>query len=167
MHAFGKGRGRLARGQVRPLHLTELLGHARVYVDRGIDHNWKEERLIIRHVQRAAGCEIPFAAKISLYSRLRVCRDDWHEQRAFLDLSADRRIPGVAPAQRALVEPYVEAHCAQGIANAPRGLRILRGVAKENSSLGSTHAGSNRTSSLPPWRPGLPCLGARAALIVT
>jgi hypothetical protein len=53
------------------------------------------------------------APEAALLARLRAGRDDRHEQRAFLDLPADRRIPRVAAAQLALVEPDVEA-CSTG-----------------------------------------------------
>ncbi|HEY5307760.1 MAG TPA: hypothetical protein VIK97_04570, partial [Casimicrobiaceae bacterium] len=53
--------------------------------------------------------EFPLQTEIPLFAGLRVGRDDRHEQRTFLDLSANGRIPGVAPAQLALVEPHLEA----------------------------------------------------------
>ena len=54
-----------------------------------------------------------------------------HVRCPVLDLLPDFVIPGIAPAQLALVEPNLDARRRQRIANALRRLGILRGVAPE------------------------------------
>ena len=51
---------------------------------------------------------------------------------ARLDLLADRDVPRIATPQLALVEPDLDAGCPERLADAPRRLRILRGVAQEH-----------------------------------
>ncbi len=125
MHAFDKSARRIARGQVHPLHVPEFLRHACVHVNRGVDHHRQQERLVVCHVQRSVHRQVPFAAEVTFLARLRVRRNHRHEERAFLDLPADRCVPRVAPAQRTLVEPDVEARCPQRVADAPGSLRVL------------------------------------------
>src|SRR6185437_15802047 len=64
--------------------------------------------------------------------------------------AADRRIPRVAPAQRALVEPHLDTHRLQRVADVPRGLGILRRVAQEDRSRGTAHAGVTGKSCVRP-----------------
>jgi hypothetical protein len=71
-------------------------------------------------------------AEVTLQTRLRVGGNDRHEQRAFAYSPADQLIPGVPAAQLAMIEPDLEAGLAQCIADARRGLGVLRGVAQEN-----------------------------------
>jgi hypothetical protein len=125
MHAFDEDPRPPASGQVRPLHVPEFLGHAGVDIDRGVDHHRQQECLVVGHVKRSVHRQIPFAAEVTFLARLRVGRDHGHKQRALLDLPADRRIPRVAPPQRTLVEPDVQAYCAQRVADAPGSLRVL------------------------------------------
>jgi hypothetical protein len=76
--------------------------------------------------------EPPFEAKISLCSLLRMRRDDWDKQGAFLDLLPYALVPGVTAPKLALVEPYFKSGPVQGPADAPGGLGILRGIAEED-----------------------------------
>ena len=78
----------------------------------------------MRHVQHAPRGEVPFAAEVTLGSRIGVRRDHRNEQRAVVDLLLDLRIPGVAPAQGVLVEPDVDARGPQGLADALGCLRM-------------------------------------------
>jgi hypothetical protein len=59
-------------------------------------------------------------------------RDEGHEQRALLDLLPDLRIPLVAAAQLALVEPHLNPETAQRLGDALRRVRVLVGVAQEH-----------------------------------
>jgi hypothetical protein len=63
-----------------------------------------------------------------------MARDDCNEQRAVLDLPADRLIPRIAAAQLALIKPDFDTSGAQGLANPVSRLGILRGVAEEYSA---------------------------------
>jgi hypothetical protein len=68
-----------------------------------------------------------------------VHRDNRYEQRTILDLPSDRAVPGIATAQFALIEPDIDTDCAQGFADALRGLSILGGVADENGLVAIIH----------------------------
>ena len=92
-------------------------------------------------VQRSGRPRASIPTGSSPRAGLRVGRDDRHEQRAVLDLPADRRIPRVAAAQRALVEPHLDAHRPQRVADASRGFGVLRCVAQEDRFRGTAHAG--------------------------
>jgi len=115
-----KAPGAASEGQVRPLHLPEFLGHAGGAVDHGVDDDRQQERPVVGHEVRAIDGEFPLQPESALFADLRDGRDDRHEQRAFLDLPADRRIPCVTPTKRTLVEPDIETHRAQRVAEAPR-----------------------------------------------
>jgi hypothetical protein len=77
---------------------------------------------------RALYSELPFQSEIPFGTRLRVGRDDRDEQGAIVDLSLDLAVPQLAAPQFALVEPNLNASCTECVANALRGLRILRSV---------------------------------------
>ena len=53
-----------------------------------------------------------------------------------MDLLLDLRIPGVAPAQFGLVEPYLDAGCPQGLANARDRFHVLGAVGEEDGTGG-------------------------------
>ena len=74
---------------------------------------------------RAINSELPFEPEIPFRSLVSVFRDDGKEERARLDLLADRLIPRITAAQLALVEPDFDARCAQGLANPPGRLLVL------------------------------------------
>jgi len=67
----------------------------------------------------------PDQPEIALYSRFRVCRDDRHEQSAFVDLLPDLAIPHVPASQLALVEPDLDAGGAERFANLFGSLDVL------------------------------------------
>jgi hypothetical protein len=56
-----------------------------------------------------------------------------------VDVLPDLTVPGITASQLGLVEPYFDAGGSERVANAPRGLRILRGVAQENGFRGLGH----------------------------
>jgi hypothetical protein len=92
----------------------------------------------------AVNGEFPFEPKIPFVAGVRVFRDHRNEQRATLDLLADRLIPGIAAAKFALIEPHLNACGADGLTETLGGLGVLGGVAEEDrvARLGqSTHAG--------------------------
>ena len=100
----------------------------------GVDDHRHEERLVVRHVQRASLTANSIRGESSLRcAGLCVGRDDRNEQRAFLDLPPDRRVPRVATAQLALVEPHVEAARARSASQMRRrGVSVLRCVTEKD-----------------------------------
>src|SRR5882672_10286983 len=81
---------------------------------------------------RTVDRELPLQSEIALGATLGVCGDDWNHQCAGLDLPADGRIPGIAAAQFALIEPNLDSRCAQRIADSGRGFGILLRVAQKH-----------------------------------
>ena len=97
----------------------------------------QDERYARREAHRALGGEFPLDAKVTLVPRLRVGRDEREEEHALLDLAPDLRVPLVALFESAIgVEPHLHACAPQSFADAPRGLRVLRGVAEEHGLVG-------------------------------
>src|SRR5215831_16853682 len=96
---------------------------------RTVNADRYEEHPALRHQVTTLLSESPFEPEVALRARLRGLRDDRDEQHAVLDLPPDSLIPRVAPAQFALVEPDINACCAQCIANLLCSLGILRGIA--------------------------------------
>jgi hypothetical protein len=80
---------------------------------------------------RAIDGEFPLAPEVTFLASLGRGRDDGDKQRAVADLLADLVVPRISAAQLALVEPDLDAARPQRLANAPRRLGILRGVAQE------------------------------------
>src|SRR5664279_2114319 len=85
--------------------------------------------------------EFPLQPEISLLAGLRGGRDDRQKERAFSDLPADRRVPGIASAQFALVKPHLDAGSTQRLADSACSIRVLRGVAQEYGFGRVAHAG--------------------------
>src|SRR4029077_10012446 len=127
---------RLATRKARPLPLPELLRYTCVGVRRSVDHDRQQERDAIGHIKGPADRQIPLAPEIPLCARLGAGRDDRQEQFAALDLPSDRRIPGIATAQLALVEPYLDPTLQQRIGNAARRLSVLGRGAQKNGLRG-------------------------------
>ena len=88
---------------------------------------------IVGHQVGAIDGQLPFQPEVALAARLGVRGDDGNEQGAVVDLLADRVVPRVPAAQLALVEPDLDPGAAQRLADPPRGLGILRGIAQEDS----------------------------------
>src|SRR5688572_1142518 len=122
-----------------PLPLSKAIRDTRDRLRRFVDHYGHHERLIVGHVERALYSQVPLATEISFAARVRVSRDDRNEQRAVLDLLADRCIPGISPAQLTLVEPNLDSGCTQRSTEARCGIRVLRGVAQEDCLGGLAH----------------------------
>src|SRR5215469_1117003 len=129
---------RLAAWKTRPLHFPELLGYARVSIARSVDHDRHQEGRVIGHVQCPADRQIPFAPEVPLFAAFSVGRDDRQKQPAVLDLPPDRSVPGLTPAQLALIEPDLEPALPQRIGNAARRLSVLGRVAQEYALRGGT-----------------------------
>jgi hypothetical protein len=77
--------------------------------------------------------QLPFQAEVAFGARVGVRGDDRHEQAAVMDLLADLVIPDIPAAQLALVEPHLDPGSPQRLADTPRRLGILRGIAQEHS----------------------------------
>jgi hypothetical protein len=121
------------------LHRAKLRRYFRVTIARTVDHDWQKKNLFIRHRVRALGGKFPFEPKITLEPRLRRRRNHRHKQRTRTDLSANLRIPLIAPDQLALVEPHLHVHGTQRLTDALHHFRVLRGVAQKNGFRGITH----------------------------
>src|ERR1700728_4051465 len=72
--------------------------------------------------------ELPFKPEVSLTTSVGVFRDHRHEQGAVLDLPSDRRIPGIAAPQLALVEPDLDSCFAECTGDTFRSRGVLRSV---------------------------------------
>jgi hypothetical protein len=75
--------------------------------------------------------ELPFEAKVAFVASLGVFGNYGDEERAGQYLAADRRVPRIATAKLALIEPDLDACGAQRVAQVLGDLRVLRSVAKE------------------------------------
>jgi hypothetical protein len=69
-------------------------------------------------------------------------RDNREEQRARLDLLFDRRVPDIAAAELALIEPDLDPCGAEARADPLCGVRVLGGVADKYGSLATLSGGS-------------------------
>ena len=134
-----KSRRRLAVRQRRPLQLPEAVGNPAVVVTRIVNDDRHQERFVGCNQVRAVDREFPLQPEITFGTIMRVVGNDRDEQRAGLDLPPDRRIPGIAAAQFAAVEPHLDAGIAQRRADARCGGRVLGCVAQENGRLRLGH----------------------------
>ena len=75
--------------------------------------------------------QAPLAAKVPLVAGFGARGYDGHEVIALADLLANLLIPGVAPAQLALVQPDLDAELRQRIADRSRGLTVFGCIAQE------------------------------------
>jgi len=112
--------------------LAESLGHARALLRRRIDHDRKQERPVVRHLQRAIHCQTPFKPEVTLAARLGVGGDDRHEQRAIADLLTDAVVPGISAAQLVTVEPGLEPGGGKPGGQALRRLLVVARVADKD-----------------------------------
>ncbi len=119
--------------QARPLYFPKPIRHPILLARCVIDHDRQQEGHIRRHQVTTVYGELPFKPKIPLTPGQRVFRYHRNEQGATLDLPPDRRIPDIAAAKCAPVEPNLYARCAQRTANAFSSFYILRGVADEHT----------------------------------
>ena len=147
--ALGESLRFLAPRQARPLPLAKSVGHPGRGIRSVVDHDRQQKGLVVGHQVRAVDREFPFQPEVTFAARLRVPRDDRDEERAFLDLLADRGIPRVAAAQLALIEPYDESRRAKRFADAPGGLAVLRRVAQENGLGRGAQRGSRTGDHVP------------------
>src|SRR6185312_10073107 len=88
-------------GDAQPMNRRERIRYLRILLPRVIDAHGHEERPAATHQVRALIGQPPFEAKVTLGARLRVARDDGHEERAIADLLADTLIPSISPAKLA------------------------------------------------------------------
>src|SRR5271165_1207950 len=100
---------------------------------------------------RSVDRELPFEPEVAFDTGARVHGYDRDEQVTGFDLSADFRIPGIAAAQFALVEPDLDGSGAQRCADSLRGLVVLRGVTEKDGARRFSHAGTTPAVS---WRAG-------------
>jgi hypothetical protein len=141
-HAFAKGGRRRTLGQPSPLHLEERVWHVRAVVFGPIQNNRHQKRLSPGHEVRALLRQAPLEAKVTFESPLRVGRNDWHEQGAFIDLPANALVPNVATNQFALVKPNFDSSRMQGLTDTFGRLRVLRGIAEEDGPMGGPDLGA-------------------------
>jgi len=85
----------------------------------------------VSHQVGAINGELPFEAKVAFVASLCVFGNYGDEERAGQYLAADRRVPRIAAAQLALVEPYLDTGLAQGVAQLQCSLGVLGRVAQE------------------------------------
>jgi hypothetical protein len=81
---------------------------------------------------RPVDSQFPLKSEITLISPMSIARDDGNEEGAGIDLLADRIIPGVAAAQFALVEPYLDAGSPQCVTDTAGRRGVLRGITHED-----------------------------------
>ena len=91
-----------------PLPLPKAIWHACGRLGGVVNHHRQQEWLVVGHEMRAVDGELPFEPEVALTARVGVGRDDRDEKRAFLDHLADRRVPRVASAKFALIEPHLK-----------------------------------------------------------
>src|ERR1700722_1359035 len=108
-----KGIGIRAGRQACPLYLTKPIRDSALLVRCVIDDHRQQKRQGRRHQVTTVDTELPFEPKVSLSTNVRILRDHRYEQRAAFYLAADRRIPAVAAAKLALVEPHLDAGAAK------------------------------------------------------
>src|SRR5580700_7069002 len=126
-------------GEACPLHCPKRLRHLGPLVVRVIDDHRHEKRLTLRHVVGAIDRKFPLTPEVTFQALLRSSRNDWNEQSTILDVLSDLAVPGIAASQLALVEPNLDAGGSECVANMPRGLPILRGIAQEYGLRGLSH----------------------------
>jgi hypothetical protein len=129
-----KGIGPLAIRQAAPLHFSKPIRESVLLVRCVIDHNRQQKWQVRCHQVASVDRELPFEPKVSFASIVSVLRDYRNEQRAALYLAANRHIPGISPAQLALIEPHLDARGAQRVAQLLRSFGVLGGVAQEHRS---------------------------------
>ena len=123
---------RLPVRQPGPMRAEEFLGNTRIGLAGVVNHHGQQESRVIRHVVQPPRGEMPFTAEVTLGPRVGVGRDQRYKQCAIVDLFLYLRIPRVAPAQFAAVEPHFDAGSSQNLADARRCLCILGGVGNED-----------------------------------
>jgi hypothetical protein len=111
------------------LDVLESVGDVLIILARIVDDDGKEERLTGRHQVRSIDRELPLKTEIPLVTIVGVPRNHRDEEHTALDLLADRLVPSIPAAKRALIEPDLETARAQCLANPLGHVRILRGVA--------------------------------------
>ena len=116
------------------MHLPKPLRHPFIVIARVIDDDGQQEGEVRIHEVAAINRQLPFEAEVALTAIVRGVRDDREEQRAGLDLLADRLVPRIPAPKLALVEPDFDASGAQRLANPLGRLRVLRGVAEKYST---------------------------------
>jgi hypothetical protein len=77
---------------------------------------------------------MPFEAEVAFAAALSVLRNHRQEERAVADALLDRRVPGVAAAQLAFVEPHLEPGAAQRIGDAAGSVGVFVRVAQEDGA---------------------------------
>ena len=128
-YALDEGREGDPVRQACPLYIPKPLRHPFVIIRCVVDGHRQQECSVRRHQMAAVDREFPLETEVAFIAGVRAAGDDREEERAGLDLLADRLVPGIPAAQLALVEPDLDAGSAERLANPLRSLCILRGVA--------------------------------------
>src|ERR1700746_2104 len=105
--------------------------HVRAPTRRRIQADRHDERLVAGHPVATLIREVPLEPEVPLATRRSVRRDDGNEERALADLATDLLVPHITAPQLALVEPDFDARGPKRIADATRGIGVLRTVAEE------------------------------------
>jgi hypothetical protein len=103
--------------------------------------------LLLGHVVGSLDGEFPLAPKIAFEPLLRMLGDYWNEQSAVADLAPNLLIPYIPASQFALIEPHLNAGCAQCIADLLCRIGILRGVAQKYRVRCLSHDGTTPDTS--------------------
>ena len=91
------------------MQLAKAIRNVFVVIADVVDGDRQQERPAGGHQVRAIDGEFPFKPEVTLLALMRVAGNDRNEKRTVLDLPSDGGIPGIAAAQRALVEPHLDA----------------------------------------------------------
>jgi hypothetical protein len=114
------------------LHGAKFRGYSGVGIAGRVDQHRQKERGALGSPGRALCGEFPFEPEITFQPLWRSRRDDRAEQRTRSDRPANLRIPRIAPDERGLIEPDLDARRAQRRAETQGGRRVLRRGAEED-----------------------------------
>src|SRR5882762_9375273 len=132
-HALGEGRKTRLVRYACPLHRQERVRYVCVLFRHGIQNDRHDECPVATHQVRALLGKVPFQAKVTLSTLLRVPGNDGNEHHAVANLLPNLPVPDIAAAQLTLVEPDFDTRCPECFADTAGSLGILRGIADKNA----------------------------------
>ncbi len=119
-------------GEARPLHAHKLGWHDGAVFLGVVDRDGRDEGHAFGEQVRLLDGKFPFEAEVALLARLRVRRDERHEERAVVNLLANFCVPRVPATQFVFVEPHFESGTAQRLGDATRRRGVVTRVAEED-----------------------------------